>query len=283
MPVRFIAEVSSNHSRDIDRCLTFIDVAADIGCDGVKFQLFRIDKMFAPEILERSETHRKRRDWELPLGFLTRIAERCKQRGIQFGCTPFYLEAVEELRPYVDFYKVASYELLWDDLLRAVAKTGKPVVLSTGMADDFEIEDADLLLMPDGDATYLHCVSGYPVPVEDCNLSAIDTIRELTRNPVGWSDHSVNPGVIYSAVFRYNASMIEFHLDLDGEGAEYKTGHCWLPEQIAPVIQAVRDGERADGDGVKRPMPSEMADREWRRDPIDGLRPMKVIRDTFGL
>src|SRR5215469_11475365 len=94
----FIAEASSNHDRDLMRALAFVDAAADCGCDAVKFQLFRIDRLFAPEILARSAQHRDRKAWELPLPHLEPIAERCLARGIRFGCTPFYLEAVEELR-----------------------------------------------------------------------------------------------------------------------------------------------------------------------------------------
>src|SRR6202000_892122 len=138
----FIAEASSNHARDLGRALAFVDAAADSGCDAVKFQLFKIDRMFAPEILSRSEKHRARTEWELPVSQLGPLAEHCKKRGIQFSCTPFYLEAVEELRPYVDFYKVASYELLVTPLLEACAKSGKPTVLSTGMATMEEIKHA---------------------------------------------------------------------------------------------------------------------------------------------
>ncbi len=97
----------------------------------------------------------------------------------------------------------------------------------------------------------------------------------------GWSDHSVNPGIIYRSIYRWGAEMIEFHLDLDGIGEEYKTGHCWLPEQMKTVIKTVRDGFKADGAGEKTPMPSEQADRDWRADPKDGLRPLKHMRNTF--
>src|SRR5580692_3032645 len=138
----FIAEASSNHGRDLTRAKAFVDAAADAGCDAVKFQLFKIDRMFAPEILARSAKHRARKEWELPVGHLAPITERCSQRGILFSCTPFYLDAVAELRPYVAFYKVASYELLVAPLLEACAATGKPVVLSTGMATLDEIRAA---------------------------------------------------------------------------------------------------------------------------------------------
>jgi len=288
---RFVAEISSNHSQDLDRCLQFIDKAAAIGCTAVKFQLFKIDQLFAPEVLGKSEEHRRRKAWELPVSFLPHLAARCRMKRIQFGCTPFYLKAVEELLPHVDFYKIASYELLWNELLRTCAQTGKPVVLSTGMATMDEVKAAVNVLTDSGckDLTLLHCVSAYPAPVTGCNLSAIETIRKEFRNPqsafriqIGWSDHSANPGVIYRSVHRWRAEMVEFHLDLDGKGEEYASGHCWLPDEIDQVIQTIRFGFQVDGTEEKTPSASELPDRRWRADPSDGLRPMKAVRATFG-
>ncbi len=283
MACLFIAEVSSNHDRDLERAFAFIDRAAEIGCGAVKFQLFKIDEMFAPEILAQSAKHRARREWELPVSFLAPIAERCRARGVQFICTPFYLKAVEELLPHVDAYKIASYELMWDALLAACAETGKPVILSCGMATLDEVRHAGDVLRRHGarDVTLLHTVSAYPTPVEEANLAAIKTIADATRYPCGWSDHTVSPGVILRAVAHWGAPMVEFHLDLDRTGAEYGAGHCWLPQQMAPVIALVRDGERADGDGFKRALPSELPDRDWRADPTDGLRPLKHIRRSW--
>lgn len=290
MPVAFVAEVSSNHHRDLDRCLAFIDTAAEIGCRAVKFQLFKVRELFAPEALEKREELRRREAWELPAEFLPKLAARCRASGIGFACTPFYLDAVEELRPHVDFYKIASYELLWKDLLRACARTGKPVVLSTGMADMGEIREAVQTLADAGcrDLTLLHCVSGYPVPPEECNLAAIETLRSSFRGSpcesflkFGWSDHSVSPAVIHRAVHRWGAEMIEFHLDLEGGGDEFSAGHCWLPGRIRPVIQSVRVALRTDGTGEKVPAPSEREDREWRTDPVDGLRPLRGTREAL--
>lgn len=279
----FIAEVSSNHSRDLRRSLDFIDVAAAIGCDTVKFQLFRIDQLFSPEILRRSEEHRNRRQWELPLAFLPELSARCKDKGIQFSCTPFYLDAVAQLEPYVAFYKIASYELLWDDLLAACARTGKPVVLSTGMATMDEIKHAVDVLRQAGCEvlTLLHAISAYPAPPAEANLAAIDAIRRVTGCDVGWSDHTVEPAVIQRAIHRWGATAIEFHLDLDGKGEEFKAGHCWLPDQIARVIRETRKAFDADGSGIKEPARAELPDRMWRADPSDGLRPLKEIREQW--
>lgn len=279
----FIAEASSNHDRDLSRARAFVDAAADCGCDAVKFQLFKIDKMFAPEILARSAKHRARREWELPLDHLSAIAMRCAERNILFSCTPFYLEAVEALEPFVAFYKIASYELLVAPLLEACARTGKPIVLSTGMATMEEIKGAAHVLKRAGvqDLTLLHCVSAYPTPVEDANLSAIAAIRETTGCKVGWSDHTRRPAVIERAVHRWGASAVEFHLDIDGKGAEYASGHCWLPDEITPVIARIRESARADGSGFKGPQNSELADRDWRADPADGMRPLRHIRASW--
>ena len=277
--INFIAEVSSNHSRDLDRCFEFIQRSAVAGCSAVKFQLFRIDELFAVGSLPANEIER-RRNWELPLEFLPKLSQRCREVGIQFSCTPFYLKAVDELEPYVDFYKIASYELLWDDLLIACAKTGKPIILSTGMASMDEIQHAVNVLRKNGcsSPTLLHCTSAYPTPYADANLAAIEAIRQTTNCDVGWSDHTVEPGVIHRAIHRWGAKIIEFHIDLDGKGEEYSAGHCWLPKQIGDVINEVRKGFIADGSGIKEPVPSELPDRLWRADPSDGLRPLKEVR-----
>lgn len=282
--IHFIAEVSSNHARDLERSFRFIQRAADVGCSSVKFQLFRIDQLFAAGALPGHEVAR-RKNWELPLEFVPKLAQHCNEVGIEFSCTPFYLDAVAELEPYVAFYKIASYELLWDDLLAACARTGKPVILSTGMATMDEIMHAVNVLRQNGckSPTLLHCTSAYPTPYAEANLAAIETIRQATGCEVGWSDHTVEPAVMHRAIHRWGAKVIEFHLDLDGKGEEFGAGHCWLPDQIGAVIRDVEKGFVADGDGIKEPVPSELPDRLWRADPSDGLRPMKDKRAEWKL
>jgi len=168
-------------------------------------------------------------------------------------------------------------------LLQACARTGKPIVLSTGMSTLDEIEDAVSTLKSAGavDITLLHCVSAYPTPPEEANLSAIESIRAATGCAVGWSDHTRKPSVIERAVHHWGASVVEFHLDLDGKGAEYASGHCWLPHEIAPVIARIRESLAADGDGFKGPQASERDDRDWRADPLDGMRPLRHIRKQW--
>lgn len=278
--VRFIAEVSSNHHGILSRSLAFVDAAANSGCSDVKFQLFRVKELFSAEALRAKPELLQREAWELDPALLAPIAERCRARGVGFGCTPFYLEAVRQLEPHVDFFKVASYELLWDDLLQACAMTGKPVILSTGMATMDEVGHAVEVLRNSGCArpTLMHCVSGYPTPTDQCNLAAIETMRKQLACDIGWSDHSVSSAVLHRAIHRWGATTIEFHLDLDGTGDEFKTGHCWLPEQISDAIRSIEAGFVADGDGTKKPALAENVERNWRADPSDGLRPLLVQR-----
>ena len=288
--VKFIAEVSSNHNKDLGRMKEFVSVASDIGCDGVKFQLFKIDQLFASEILSKSEKHRDRQEWELDEGYIPELAEFSRSCGLSFSCTPFYMEAVDLLNPYVDFHKIASYELLWLDLFKRCSATGKHIVFSTGMATVDEIECAleEIVKGKTRKVTILHCNSAYPTPVQDANLQVIDALNkrleqwrgELDIN-VGWSDHTVSSGVLHRAVHKYGADFIEFHLDLDGKGDEYAAGHCWLPDEIKKTISDIREGEESDGSGVIETSASELADRKWRADPIDGLRPMLAIRESY--
>lgn len=278
----FVAEVGSNHQQDLERCYRLIDTAKAIGCGAVKFQLFTLETLFAPVVSRPGQTdqagisYADRKKRELPLEFVPRLAQYCHEAGLQFACTPFYLEAVEQLRPYVDFYKISSFDLLRLDLIGLCIQTGRPVVLSTGAAVLSEVAKAVALAkaMESRDVTLLQCVSMYPLPPEQCNLSAIAVMRRLYGYPTGLSDHSTSIGVVASAVLRWGATMVECHLDLDGEGSEMPYGHCWLPDKLTLAIQAVHDGLAADGDGTKEPMPIELGEREWRADPSDGMRPL---------
>lgn len=276
----FIAEISSNHNRSLPRALELVERAHEEGFDAVKFQLFKITDLFAREILDRSREHYARSEWELPKDFLGPLRKRASELNMDFSVTPFSISAVDESQDYVDFFKVASYELLWGDLLVRLAQTNKPVVISSGMATMSEVRDARNILVDSGceDISILHCLSSYPSPPEETNLAAIDTLRKTLGEKTGWSDHTRNPGVIHRAVHRWGAEIIELHLDLDGRGLEFAPGHCWLPDEAGRVIREIREGQGSDGSGIKQPAPSEIADKEWRADPSDGLRPLKHAR-----
>jgi sialic acid synthase SpsE len=279
--VRFIAEIGSNHNRERERCLQLVDAAVQAGCGALKLQVFRVEDLFAPEALAYHPELAARRAWEFPLELLGPIRERCDEHGVELGATPFGLWALDALFEQVDFFKIASYEILWHELIRACAATGKPLVLSTGMATQDEVAAA-LDAARGADVRLLHCVSGYPTPPEQTNLAAIGDLRDRFGVPVGWSDHSCSEQVIRRAISRWDASDIEVHLDLDGDG--YEAGeHNWSPDRLHALIHsldaAASDADDIlDGNGVKRPMPVELPDVAWRADPLDGLRPLRALR-----
>lgn len=281
----FIAEVSSNHNANLERCLHFIDIAKKIGCDAVKFQLFRIDQLFHRSILKKRKDIKLRKKWELPINFLKKISDHCKKKKILFGCTPFYLDAVDQLYPYVDFFKIASYELLWDDLFIKCIKKKKPIIFSTGMASKNEIQNKIKLFRKYKFENYsiLHCVSSYPAPLKSVNLNSINFLRKLTKNKIkiGWSDHTKNSGVIYKAIFDHKAQIIEFHIDLDKKGREFKFNHCWLPNEMGAIINIIKKDKIISGKIRKVVSTSESIEKNWRADKYDGLRPLKKIRKKY--
>lgn len=284
MDTKFIAEVCSNHNGSLNRCLKFIKTAKEIGCYGVKFQLFKTEKLFANEILKKSPIHRKRKKWELPEKFIKRISVECKKRKIKFGCTPFYLESLPLLKKYVDFIKISSYEILWRDLLIECAKLRKPIIFSTGMANIKEIRNAKKILKYNGakDITVLHCVSEYPANLDKINLNYFSYLKKNISTKVGWSDHTRDKLLLNYLISKFNLDAVEFHLDLDKKGFEYGDGHCWLPEEIENVIKFYSKVKNKNSKkNLKKISLIEKKERFWRADPIDGLRPMKIIRNKF--
>lgn len=280
---KFIAEISSNHNKDLKRCFKFIDLCSELNFYAVKFQLFKIDKLFSKEILKKSKKHRLRKNWELPESFLSKISKYCKKKKIKFGCTPFYLDAINKLSPFVDFFKVGSYELLYDKLLIKCAQTKKTVIISSGMADYKEVKHAVDLLKKHKcrKIIILHCVSTYPAKVKDCNFNSIKFLSKKLNCEVGWSDHSANPLLINEAIVNYNVKYIEMHIDLDSKGYEYNFGHCWLPKDLIMLNDYLKNKKKLPGNYSKKFSASERIERLWRTDPNDGLRPFKKIRKVF--
>lgn len=285
--IKFIAEVSSNHNQSLKRCKKFIDIASKIGCYAIKFQLFKIDELFSKEVLKKYKTHRDRKKWELPVKYLPILSSYAKKKGLKFGCTPFYMDAVKILKPYVDFYKIASYELLWLDLFNECINTKKKLIFSTGMSTQKEVEKIFRLLKKKKFKNFsiMRCNSAYPTTYKNANLKSIESLKILTKkffpnynNEIGWSDHTCSPAIIYRAINKFDAKLIEFHLDLDEKGREFHNGHCWLPNEIEEVIKNVNIGLISDGNGNIIPSKSEKKEKNWRADPSDGLRPLKFIR-----
>ena len=281
---KFIAEVCSNHNQDLKRIKKFIKKSKEIGCYAIKFQLFKIEKLFSQEVLLKSNEHRMRKKYELPEEFLSEIYIECKKNKIKFGCTPFDLDAVDKLKDYVDFFKISSYEILWKDLFKKCAKTGKPIIFSTGMAKNSEVINAKKIIKSYSNKTFtvLNCISEYPAKFDKLNLNYFNFLKKKISRSIGWSDHTKDPLLLSFLIDRFNLDYIEFHLDLDKKGYEYNYGHCWLPDEIKKVIEFTKITNKLKYDKFdysKYLSFSENKERKWRADPKDGLRPLKAIRN----
>jgi N-acetylneuraminate synthase len=286
----FIAEICSNHLNNIQRSKKLIDEAKRIGCDAVKFQLFKSDKLFAPEILKKSKSHRKIKSLELSQKLIPILSRYARRKGLLFGCTPFDLEAVDDLKKHVDFYKIGSYELLRLDIFKKCIKNKKDIIFSTGMATELEIKKVLNIFKINNFYKFsiLRCVSNYPTKLDKVNLQSIETLNSLLKRQfpnkkikVGWSDHTKDESVILKSIYKYDVDIIEFHLDLDGKGPEYEGGHCWLPSEIISAIRHGKYNKKIDGNGKIHYQSSEFGERKWRSDPKDGLRPMISERKKY--
>lgn len=270
-PCFIIAEAGSNHDRNFDQALRLIDVAVQAGADAVKFQVFSADEIAArttDSIVSLdgdqfgaygADLHELYKKVELPIEWLPDLKKYADGKGILFTATPFH-EAVVDLLEKIDvpFYKIASFELVHLPFIRYAAKTGKPIILSTGMATMEEIDEAVAVLKEVGNEQYafLHCGIGYPPPMDDINLAAMDTMREHLGCPVGYSDHTLGMTVPIAAVAR-GAKLYEKHYTCDKTLAGPDHHFALSPDELKDMVQAVRDVEKAIGSSVKAPTVSE--------------------------
>lgn len=247
-----IAEIGVNHNGSLARAVSLIHQAAAVGADIAKFQLFR----------DRPAIENLR----LTLDDMFLLHDVCEEVGIEFLCTPFYLEAVAELDPLVKRHKVASGFLTDKAMLDAVFATGKPVIVSTGMAEVNQVLMAMGRLgwrMGAGnslrDISVLHCVSAYPCPDEDANLNVI-----RMDGFSGYSDHTTGIVACVAAV-ALGARIIEKHITLDKTAQGPDHACSAEPEEFAEMVRQIRRVEKMLGDGVKRIMPSEAeCAKVWR-------------------
>lgn len=230
MKVKFIAEIGSNHNQDLGRTLALISTAKKSGCWGVKFQMFKAERLYGDKL--KIETLKSS---ELPLEFLPEIAQACKEAHLYLGFSIFDLVSLSQVVKFADFLKIASFEILRHDLIKACAQTGKTVMLSTGAATYSEITQATDLI-PKSQRIIFHCVPQYPANASICGLIRIKDFVSVFNSPIGWSDHTSNPLVIIQAI-NLGAKFIECHVDLDDmEGNESRLGHCWYFEKVKNSI-----------------------------------------------
>lgn len=269
--VLVIAEAGVNHNGSLDLALRLVRAAAEAGADAVKFQSFHADALATPDAVKaayqladgvpgESQTEMLRR-LELPAGGAERLAEECAEAGVEFLSSPFDLESADALAALgMGRFKVASGEITNLPLLERIASFGRPVLLSTGMADLGEIEDALRVLLGAGLAreqvTVLQCTTHYPIEPADANLRAMVTIRDAFKVAVGYSDHTRGVDVPLGAV-ALGASVLEKHLTLDRSLPGPDHAASLEPVELALMVRGIRAVESSLGDGVKAPLPIE--------------------------
>lgn len=253
-----VAEVGSNHNQDFDTARRLIDAAAEAGAAAVKFQTFRAAEHYSRktpgfaylddrDTFSLIESLELNRDWHGPL---KEHAEAC---GVEFFSSPCDADAVSELASLdVPAYKVASFDLPDTGLIEHMAKTGKPVILSTGMADMDDIRRGVEACRAVGNdqIVLLQCTSLYPAPAHLSNLRAMETMRHTFDCLVGYSDHTLGDHVTIAAVTR-GACLIEKHFTLDRDQPGPDHPFAINPAELTEMVRRIRDVEAAIGDGVK--------------------------------
>lgn len=261
--VLVIAEIGNNHEGDFARAEEMIRRAAEAGAQAVKFQTIVPERLVSPSQAARIQQLRK---FCFSYDQFARLAGTARQAGVMFLSTPFDVESVRHLDPLVPAFKIASSDNNFVHLLRAVAATGKPVVLSTGMATMAQVKRACAVLEAGWRArgaapgmVILQCVSAYPTPIESANLLALRSIERETGYPAGYSDHTLG---IEAAVLSValGARVIEKHFTLSKTQSEFRDHQLSAePHELAELVRRVRQARAALGDGEKRVLPAEEA------------------------
>jgi len=265
-PTFIVAEAGLNHNGKLEIARELVKKAADVGADAVKFQSFHTEDF----VSKRSEYYQLFKSLELSETDFGQLKNLADEYRIIFLSTAFDLRYVTLLeRMGVPAFKVASGDITFTPLLEAVAKTGKPVILSTGAATIGEIHEALSVLGENGceDVLLLHCLSSYPAPMEQINLRAMPALRDMFGVPTGYSDHSIGITVPIAAA-ALGASLIEKHFTLDKTMIGPDHALSSEPEEFKRMIEAVRAIEKSLGDGSKRPMRSEQEVRSAGRRSI---------------
>ena len=268
-PCVVIAEVGVNHNGDMDLACRLVDVAAEAGADFVKFQTFRADRLASPETPQAAYAEASLgtgvshydmlKALELSDADHRVIMSRCEAQGIAFLSSAFDEESADYLEGLgVPAFKIPSGELTNLGYLGHVARKGRPMIVSTGMANIAEVEAAVHTIEKEQNRDYilLHCVSNYPADPADVNLRAMSTLETAFGNPVGFSDHTVGLEIALAAV-ALGACIIEKHFTLDRTLPGPDHNASVEPGELADLVRGVRKVEAAFGSGLKQPAASE--------------------------
>lgn len=284
--VLIIAEAGVNHNGDESCAMALVDAAAAAGADAVKFQVFKAERLVTRSADQAAYQAKNGNRVETQFAMLKRLElseatfallqARCRERNVRFLATPFDLESLGFLDKLgTEMIKLGSGEVTNLPLLRAAGRLGKPIILSTGMADLAEVQSAMEVLSTAGCTpdriTLLHCTTEYPAPAGDVNLLAMCTMAQTFGVRVGYSDHTVGPEATLAAV-ALGACVIEKHftLDCNQPGPDHRTSI--KPDEMAALVQSIRRIKIMLGDGVKQPTLSDLRNRDVVRRSIVAAR-----------
>ncbi len=296
-PTFIIAEVGANHRGDIKNALRAIEQAAEAGADAVKFQHLTHDKIAADTKVTYEWKGKKDfktfsefyKPSEMPYEWTSRLMAHAKKHHIMFLSTPFDAEAVDVLvKNKVPAFKVASYEMTDDILLRKIARTKKPVILSSGMAYLEEVAHAIRVIQEEGnnEIVVLHCVSIYPPKTfADLNLRAIETMQQAFKLPIGYSDHTAPPSVAAAlGAVALGACVLEKHITDSQKGGSRDDENSMTIPEFQTWVADIRKLEQAlSGTGIKQPVShtthvlgeDEVSDR-WARRSLYAARDIEA-------
>ena len=264
-PTFIIAEIGSNHDRKLSQAKELIDAAVDVGVDAVKFQIFRAETLYSQKTPKFSylksdkSTYDILQEIELPPEWLAELAEYSRNKGVIFLASPFDREAIDQLYDIgVPAYKWASFEIVDLPLLKYAAGKRKPMLLSTGMCNLADIQQAVDTVYATGneDIILLHCTSLYPTQPEQVNLRMMDTIKKVFQLPVGLSDHTLGITIPIAAVAR-GACVIEKHFTLSRKLKGPDHPFALEPDELKQLVQAIRVVEDSLGSPIKAMIPEE--------------------------
>ena len=284
-----IAEAGVNHNGSIESAKKLIDVAADAGADFVKFQTFKAETLvtekagkanYQIELTEKDESQFEMiKKLELDRKAHNELIDYCKTKDIQFLSTAFDHDSIDLLTELdIPLYKIPSGEITNLPYLRHMGCMGKPIIMSTGMANLNEVRMAMEVLLKAGlnknDLYILHCNTEYPTPMNDVNLRAMQTIRDELNVKVGYSDHTLGIEIPIAAV-ALGATVIEKHFTLDRNLPGPDHSASLEPDELKKMVQAIRNIEVALGDGIKKPSASESKNIPIARKSIVAARTIK--------
>lgn len=281
-----IAEAGVNHNGSIELAHRLIDAAKDSGADIVKFQTFKAEKIISKNAqkadYQKNDTNNDEsqldmiKKLELDVDAHLDLINYCKEKEIEFLSTPFDLDSIELLHNLgIKRFKIPSGEITNYPYLKRIAEYNKQIIMSTGMADMNEIKAALKVLLKNGTEkskiSILHCNTEYPTPFEDVNLNAMLTIGKTLKCPIGYSDHSLGIEVPIAAV-SLGATIIEKHFTLDKKlpGPDHKAS--LEPHELKAMVSAIRNIEKALGNGIKVPSASEVKNKIIARKSIVALK-----------